>query len=52
MKIRKGDFPLKLEIVGLDESALAIDISIFLPDKKAPDEKKTVPKPKNTIALF
>lgn len=36
----------------LDEPPLVIDISICLPDKKAPEETKRALKPKNTIALF
>lgn len=52
MKLQKNDFPVRLEIIDLDEIPEQIDISINLPEKKVPDETKRPPKPKNTIALF
>lgn len=51
MKIEKGGFPAKFETVGLDDTPIVIDISIHLPEKKAPDETKTVPK-SNSVRLF
>lgn len=52
MKIGKGAFPLKLEIIDLEEIPERIDISICLPEKKPTAATKPAPKPKNTIALF
>lgn len=49
MKIGKGDFPVKLETVDLDDTPIVIDISIHLPEKKTPDETKTIKNPKNII---
>lgn len=46
-KLKLGDRNL-----DLDEIPDVIDISINLPEKKAPEAPKTVKKPKNTIALF
>lgn len=52
MKLGKGAFPLKLEIIDLKEIPERIDISINLPPKKAPESVYDTKKPKNTIALF
>lgn len=52
MKIGKGIFPIKLEIIDLEEIPERIDISINLPEKKPTEAAKRPPKPKNTIALF
>ena len=51
MKIEKGDFPVKLEIVDLVELPEKIDISICLPEKSVPDETKR-PKKQDSVALF
>ena len=46
----KIDF--KAFFVDLDEIPDKMNIDIKLPAKKAPEATKTVPKPKNIIALF
>ena len=51
MKIEKGDFPVKLEIVDLDELPLVIDISICLPKKEPLNEPKR-PKKQDSLPLF
>lgn len=51
MKIGKGDFPVKLETVGLDDTPIVIDISIHLPEKKVQNETKR-PKKQDSVALF
>lgn len=51
MKISKGDFSIKLEIIDLDEIPDVIDISIKLPENKAPDKPKR-PKKGDSIPLF
>lgn len=54
MKISKGDFPVKLETVGLDEIPVDSITFVLTEDKKTSNEAKQAPppKPKNTIALF
>lgn len=52
MKLGKGAFPIKLEIIDLEEIPERIDISICLPPKKASEPVYDTKKPKNTIALF
>lgn len=42
----------KTFFIDLDEIPDKMDIDIKLPIKKVPEATKTVPKPKNTIALF
>jgi predicted RNA-binding protein with RPS1 domain len=51
MKISKGDFSLKLEIIDLDEIPDVIDISIKLPENKPTEETKR-PKKGDSIPLF
>lgn len=51
MKAGKNEYPVKFGIVDLDEITEKIDISICLPEKKVPDETKTVPK-SNSVRLF
>ena len=51
MKLGKGTFPLKLEIIDLEEIPEKIDISINLPDKKPTVATKRPPK-SNSVALF
>ena len=51
MKIGKGDFPVKLKTVDLDDTPIVIDISIHLPEKKPLNETKR-PKKQDSVALF